>query len=120
MEKLKKIWGIIWIVSGGFKFLFPGKIPMGMFAEKCVVPFYKQFIETIVLPNSLLFLLGVAFLEIIAGVLILSSKKEKAKIGLVLASLMNLAFLPLLGVFTFFINFVFLGVQIYLLKELSK
>lgn len=113
--------GIIWLFSGIGKFIGLNFMSNTLqnFAQTCLIPFYADFILKFIVPNALFVIVIIGFLEIIAGILILHSNIF-AKAGLILAILLNIAFLPL-SIGTVFINAVFIILEVYLLrKDLSK
>jgi len=80
------------------------------FAQTCIIPFYAEIIRNFVVPNSFLIVLLFSFLEILCGVLILTGKIF-ARIGLILAIILNILFLPLQYPFTFILNAPLIALQ---------
>lgn len=114
---LRILFGVIWIIAGVGKLIslnFVAKT-LGIFTETCLLPFYTQFISSFVLPNAFVIVLCVSITEIFAGILILCSRIY-AKIGLVIAILLNIAYLPL-GIPQVFINLVFILAELWLLTQ---
>jgi len=127
---LRTIFGLIWIIAGFIKIvlvfssLFFAKDLEIMFSEtiksfakNCIIPQYAELIASIAIPHSTLIFLTFGFIEFIVGILILYNY-PLSKIGLILAILTNLLYLPLTPPFTIITNATFIIFQIYaLLKE---
>lgn len=124
-----KIVGFVWIVAGAGKVLgsiaeFATGKPlispyMTMFADGCIIPAYASFIRTWFVPAALPLILAVAIGEVIAGAFILRRGLTRT-LGLVVVILLNIVFMPLLGVFTIVINLVFIGFEVWLLLDNRK
>jgi uncharacterized membrane protein YphA (DoxX/SURF4 family) len=95
-KTLRTVLGVFWFVAGVGKLLSLSKVAnmLAMFTETCLLPFYAQFISSFVLANASLIVLLIAITETVAGILILHSKMY-AKLGLALATLLNIVFLPI-------------------------
>jgi uncharacterized membrane protein HdeD (DUF308 family) len=116
MKKIRKymplIVGIFWIIGGLGKFVassFVSEMLKG-FAQTCIIPFYAEIIRNFVVPNSFLIVLLFGFLEILCGILILTGKIF-ARIGLILAIILNILFLPLQFPFTFILSAPLIALQ---------
>ncbi len=117
---LRPIFGSIWIFSGlskiiGFSFIVNY---LQIFADKCMFDFYSGFIRNAVIPNAYLFILLVLIAEVFTGLAILRGEIF-AKIGLMLAILMNITFTPLMPPATLIINAAFILCELYILLKLD-
>jgi len=124
-ELLRLMFGILWIFAG------LGKIvqlvfaditeTMTRFTDNCMFEFYAELIESIAIPNVTAIFILLAFAETGIGLLILSGRSY-TKLGLLGATLINLAYSPLFSYYTILVNVPFIIPQIYLLmqKDLNK
>ena len=73
---LRIIFGLFYLAAATFNFTYTLRIPQPFdaFVENALIPFYKDFLLSVVVPNSDLIILLVVVFEIAVGVLILSKR----------------------------------------------
>ncbi len=116
-KTLRTVLGTFWFLAGVGKLLFLNKVAamLSMFVKTCLLSFYADFISSFVLANASIIVLLIAIAEVVAGIFILHSEIY-AKLGLLLATLLNIVFLPL-GIPQVFINTLFIAAQLWLMKK---
>ena len=120
---LRIIFGLFYLAAAVFNFTYTLRHPQQLrlfydsFAENALIPFYKDFILSVVVPNSDLIILMVVVFEIVVGILILS-KRIFVKVGLSLGILWTLFFVPILAVGPpMLTNLILASLQVFLLKK---
>ena len=116
---LRIIFGLFYLAAAVFNFTYTLRQPQPLdwFAENALIPFYKDFILSVVVPNSDLIILLVVVFEIVVGVLILS-KRIFVKAGLVLGIIWALILVPLLPIGPpMLTNLILASLQAFLLRS---
>lgn len=117
---LRIIFGLFYLAAAVFNFTYTSRNPQPLydwFAENALIPFYKDFLLSVVVPNLDSIILLVVVFEIVVGVLILS-KQNFVKMGLSLGIIWALFLVPLLPIGPpMLTNLILASLQAFLLRK---